>query len=173
MLFRSDLEVAYDAQQGSYYVFGEFLLKPKETLEKEVEIKDVWVIDSEQVAMLRQEAKEVLEGFRKTGYFERASLLYDGIERKLKEVEEMQDLSSASPGYKISNYRNCLSLLNSARSDLVTAKTLLSDVSPRGLAKFTWRIILFIVIFLGVLGAGSFYIWQRQARLESEPKPQE
>ncbi len=173
VIYKGDLEVAYDAQQGSYYVFGEYQLKPKETLEKEIEIKDVWLIDQSQIALLRQEAKEVLNAFEKTEFFERANLLYSGIDKKLKEVEQAQDLSSASPGYKISNYRNSLSLLNSAKADLLAAKTLLSEVAPKGLAKFTWKIIVFIIIFLGVLGLGFFFIWQRQSKIEAEQKPQE
>jgi len=100
-------------------------------------------------------------------------LLYNGIEKKLQEVEQMQNMSATSPSYKISNYRNSLSLLNSAKADLLAAKTLLSEVSPKGLAKFTWKIILFIIIFLGLLGAGFFFIWQRQTKLEAEQKPQD
>lgn len=168
IIYKGDLGVAYDAQQGNYYVFGEYQLQPKETLEKEIEIKDVWVIDSTQIGLTRQEAKETLEQFKKTNYVERANLLYAGIDKKLKEVEEMQDMSSASPSYKISNYRNALSLLNSAKADLLAAKTLLSEVAPKGLAGLTWKIILFIIIFLGVLGFGFFFIWQRQMKMEAE-----
>ena len=170
---KNDLGIAYDAQQGNYYVFGEYQLKPKETLEKEIEIKDVWVIDSTQIGLVRQEAKDTLEQFKKTNYVERANLLYSGIDKKLKEVEEMQAMSSASPSYKISNYRNALSLLNSAKADLLAAKTLLSEVAPKGLSGLTWKIILFIIIFLGVLGLGFFFIWQRQMKMEAEQQQQQ
>ena len=173
VIYKGDLEVAYDTQQGSYYVFGEYQLKPKETLEKEIEIKDVWLIDSSQIAVLRQEAKEILNGFEKTKYLDRATLMYNGINNKLKEVEQMQGLSSASPGYKISNYRNSLSLLNSAKADILAAKTLLSEVTPKGLARFTWKVILFIIIFLGVLGLAFFFIWQRQMKIEAEQQAQQ
>jgi hypothetical protein len=173
IIYRDDLEVSYDAQQGSYYVYGEYQLKPKEALEKVIEIKDVWVIDPAQVTILRQDAQEMLESFKKTSYFNRAQLLYNGIEKKLKEVGEMQDLASVSSGYKISNYRNSLSLLNSAKADLLAAKTLLSEVAPKGMARFTWKIILFIIIFLGILAGGFFFIWQRQTKLEAEQKLQE
>ena len=173
VLDKNGLEVAYDDQQGSYYVYGEFLLKPKESLEKEIELKDVWVIEKPQIALLRQDAKDVLESFKKTNYLQRAQIISQGIDKKLKDVEEMQDISSASPGSKISNYRNSLSLLNSAKADLLAAKTLLSEVAPKGLAKLTWKIILFIIIFLGVLGAAFFFIWQRQTKLEAEQKPPE
>jgi len=173
VIYKGDLEVAYDSQQGGYYVSGEYTLKPKEVLEKEIELKDVWVIEPAQIAVLREDAKAVVEGFKKTNYVERATLLYNGIEKKLQEVEQMQNMSATSPSYKISNYRNSLSLLNSAKADLLAAKTLLSEVSPKGLAKFTWKIILFIIIFLGLLGAGFFFIWQRQTKLEAEQKPQD
>ncbi|MFA5356789.1 MAG: hypothetical protein WC301_05245 [Candidatus Omnitrophota bacterium] len=173
VIYKGDLDVAYDAQQGSYYVFGEFLLAPKEVLEKEIEIKDVWVIDPGEATVLRREAQDLLGAFKKTKYYERAEIIYNVVDKKLKELEEMQDLSSASPGYKISNYRNSLSLIKSVKSDLIAAKTLLSEVLPKGMARFTWGVILFIVLFLGVLGGGSFLIWQRQSKFVLEEKPQE
>ncbi|MDD5464726.1 MAG: hypothetical protein PHP73_00010 [Candidatus Omnitrophica bacterium] len=173
VIYKDDLEVIYDTQQGSYYVYGEYELKPKEVLEKEIELRDIWVIDASQISMIRQEAKEILEGFKKTNSIERAKALYSDIDKKLKDVEQMQAIASASPGYKISNYRNSLTLLNSVKADLVAAKTLLAEVTPKGMARLTWKIILFIIIFLGILGAGFFFIWQRQSKLEAEQKPQE
>ena len=173
VLAKDDLEIGYDTQQGSYYVHGEYTLKPKEVLEKEIEIKDIWVIDESQIGLLRQDAKSVVDEFKKTGYAEKAALIYQGIDKKLQEVSEMQKASEVSPGYHISNYRNSIGLLNSAKADLVAAKTLLAEVSPKGLAKFTWKIIVFIIGFLGILGLGFFFIWQRQSKIEAEQKPQE
>jgi hypothetical protein len=173
IIYKEDLEVSYDTQQGSYYVHGEYTLKPKEVLEKEIELKDIWVIDGSQIASLRQGANDIVEAFKKTKFSEKAVLLYQGIDKKLNEVVEMQKASSVNPSYHISNYRNSLSLLNSAKADLLAAKTLLAEISPQGMAKFTWKIILFIVIFLGVLGIGFFFIWQRQSKIEAEQKPQE
>ncbi len=173
VIYKEDLEIGYDTQQGSYYVHGEYLLKPKEVLEKEIELKDIWVIDESQISLIRQEAKTIAEDFKKTNYADKAALIYQGIDKKLQDVTDMQQASSASPGYHISNYRNSLSLLNSAKADLVAAKTLLAEVSPKGLAKFTWKIILFIIVFLGVLGVSFFFIWQRQSKIEEEQKPQE
>jgi len=164
VIYKDDLEVTYDNQQGSYYVYGEYLLKPNEVIEKEIELRDVWVIDPTQIALVHQDAQTILDDFKKTRYYDRAKLLCDGIDKKLKEVEAMQDLSSSSPDYKISNYRSSLSLLNSAKADLVAVKTLLAEVAPRGLARFSWMVILFIIIFLGILGAGFFFIWHKQLK---------
>ena len=173
IIYKEDLEVAYDAQLGSYYVFGEYELKPKEVLEKEIEIKDVWIIDEGQILSLRKEAKDVFAGFEKTGYAEKAANLYQGIEKKLNEIEGMQRVPANNPSQHISDYRYCLSQLNSAKNDLVAAKTLLAEVQPQGLAKLTWKIIVFIIGFLGILGLAFYIIWQRQAKLEQEEKSRE
>jgi hypothetical protein len=173
IIYKEDMEVAYDAQLGTYYVFGEYQLKPKEVLEKEVEIKDVWVIEETQIMSLRKEAKETLSGFEKTAYAEKATLLYQGIDKKLNEIENMQKTTANNPSQHISDYRYCLSQLNSAKNDLIAARTLLAEVEPRGLAKLTWKIIVFIIIFLGILGLGFYIFWQRQAKLEQEEKSSE
>lgn len=173
IIYKEDLEVAYDTQQGSYYVFGEYELKPQEVLEKEIELKDIWVIAETQILVLRKEAKDVFSAFEKTEFAPKVDSLHQGIEKKLKEIEELQRVPANSPVQHISDYRYCLSLLNTARADLVAAKTLLAEVAPKGLAKITWKLIVFIIVFLGVLGLGSYLIWQRQARWEAEHRAKE
>ncbi len=170
IIYKGDLEIAYDTQQGSYYMFGEYDLKPLEVLEKEVEIKDVWVIEDSQIIALRKEAKETFIVFEKTAYAEKAAMLAKNVEKKLKEIEGVQKVSIANPTQHISDYRYCLTLLNSANSDLVVAKALLAEIGPKGAAKLTWKIIIFIIVFLGILGLGFYVIWQRQAKIEAEQK---
>lgn len=164
---KGDLEVAYDTQQGSYYVFGDYEIKPKEVLEKEVEIKDIWVIEESQIVTLHKEAKEIFNAFAKTPYAEKATALYKSIEKKLKEIEDLQRIPAANPAQHISNYRYCAGLLNAVKQDIVTEKTLLAEITPKGLAKITWKIIVFIIVFLGILGLGFYIIWQRQAKIEN------
>jgi hypothetical protein len=173
IIYKEDLEVAYDTQQGSYYVFGEYELKPSEVLEKEIEIKDVWVIDQVELMNLRKEAKDVLAGFKRTEYADRADIMQQVIDKKLKEIEDKQRASSNNPSQHISDYRYSVALLESAKSDLLAAKTLLSEIKPKGLTAVTWKIIIFIIIFLGALGLGFYIIWQRQVKLEMEQKQKE
>lgn len=170
IIYKGDLEISYDTQQGSYYVFGEYDLKPQEVLEKEVEIKDIWVVEDAQILALRKEAKDTFSVFEKTAYAEKAASLARGIEKKLKEIEGIQLVPMANPAQHISDYRYCLTLLNSVKSDLVVAKTLLAEIEPKGLAKLTWKIIVFIIAFLAILGLGFYIIWQRQAKMEAEQK---
>jgi hypothetical protein len=173
IIYKEDLEVAYDAQQGSYYVSGEYELKPKEVLEKQIEIKDVWTIEAGQIASLRQEAKDTFAAFEKTDYAQRAGALYKDIETKLQEIEDKQVAGTNNPSQHISDYRYCAGLLDSAKNDLISAKTLLSEIQPKGMAKMTWKLIIFIIGFLGVLGVGFYIIWQRQLKLEQEERNSE
>lgn len=166
VIYREDLDIAYDTQQGSYYVFGDYELKPKEVLEKEIELKDIWVIEETHLAAWRKEADEILTAFKNTPYNQKAELLYKSIDRKLKEIEDIQAIPKPNPTQHISDYRYCLTLTVSVKSELASAKTLLSEVSPQEKVQLSWKIILFIIGFLGVLSLGFYIIWQRQAKVE-------
>lgn len=167
VIAKDDLEIAYDTQQGSYYVSGEYPLKPRETLEREVELKDIWLISGDRIAELRKETGAVFIGFEKTAYAERARLLHKNVEKKIREIEDLQGVAgSLNPAQHISNYRYCLSILDSVQADLLAAKTLLAEVAPQSTARLTWKIIVFIIGFLAVLSLGFFFIWQHQAKIQ-------
>jgi len=163
IIYKGDLEIAYDTQQGSYYVFGDYAIKPLETLEKEIEIQDIWLIEDTEIAASRKEAKDMFSAFDKTAYADKAQVLSKAIEKKLKEIEEMQAGLASNPAQHISNYRYCLTVLKSVKSDLAEAKGLFKEIGPKGLAGLTWKIIVFIIGFLGVLSLGFYIIWQKQA----------
>lgn len=174
IIFKEDLEVAYDTQLGSHYVFGEYTLDPKGVLEKEIEINDIWVISDIDLESSRQEAKNIKIGAEKTDVAQSINLICDAIEKRLNEISQMQKIAPTSPPQHISDYRYCLNLLEAVKSDLVKARTLLSQVPARpGLTATIWKIIIFVIIFLGVLGLASYIIWQRQEKLNREVGPTE
>jgi hypothetical protein len=167
ILFKDDLEVGYDTQQASYYVFGDYDLGPKQTLEKQVELQDIWVTAPAEIAALRQEAAEVLARFAATKYRERADALSREIERKLSEIETAQSQSAVNPEQHISEYRYSVKLVKEIRADLTAVKMLLSDIPSGNSLRLTWKLVVFVIGFLGVLSCGTYFIWQRQMRLES------
>lgn len=170
---KGDLDVAYDTQQGSYYVAGEYELKPKEVLEKEIELKDIWIIEQKVIDDLRKETQETFSGFDKTIYQEKAKVLYASIEKKLQEVERIQKIPVPNPSQHISDFRYCDGVLNSVKADLVSAKTMLAEVSPKNATKLTWKIIIFIILFLGIMSFGFYVVWQHQAKIEANQKVQD
>jgi hypothetical protein len=167
---KGDLDVAYDTQQGSYYVYGEYELKPGETLERDVELKDIWVIPENEIETLRLELIK-LEGLLKnTEFAERIAFLKTSIESKLNQIIESQVNSPANPERHISDYRDNLKILESVKTDMALARSLLAQVKSFPTV-MVWRLILAIIIFLGILGVSFYFIWHKQLKAIAETAP--
>lgn len=164
VLERGDLEVTYDNQQGAYFVYGQYDLKPGETLEREIQIRDVWRIPDEELDSLKAEAAKTAALLLKTDFQERVDFLKTVIDTKLGKIIERQALPSASPDKHISKYRENLALLESVKQDMLLARSLLAQAKPTRNLGAIWKLFVGIVLFLGVLGAGSYLIWQTQLK---------
>ena len=163
ILDKADLDAIYDTQQGSYFVYGEYDLKPEEVVEKEIEIRDIWVIPSSEIESLRSEMIKISEVMKNTEFAERVSFLKYSIESKLNQVVESQRNSPPNPARHISDYRENIKTIESVKTDLTLARSLLSQVKPVP-AMVIWRLIIAIVIFLGLLGISFYFIWQKQVK---------
>lgn len=161
---KGDLEIAYDTQQGSYYVYGEYELKPGETLEREIEIRDIWAIPDSELESLRLESIKLADLLKNTEFAERVSFLKNNIDSKLNQIGESQRSAPANPEQRISDFRDNLKILESVKADLSLARSLLSQAKPLPTV-IVWRLIIAIIIFLGVLAASFFFIWQKQAKV--------
>jgi len=166
---RQDLEIAYDTEKGTYYVYNSYELEPGETLTREVEIEDIWQIPEAELDSIREETEQLAKVMEKTEFYERADFLRNSIESKLNEIAFRQQHTAITPDAHISAYRETQKLLEGAKSDLVAIKTLLGKTTPISPAS-TWRMIIMIVAFLGVLGVGYFIAWQRQVKFFPRPK---
>jgi len=161
---KSDLEIFYDPQKGSYYVYGEYELQPQETIERKVEIKDIWTVPQEEIDTLRSEAKKTLRLLENTDFKERANFLMENINSKLNEIIRRQKIPAVNPQTHISNYRDNLKLLESVKNDLLLARSLLAQA--RGIPSVTiWKVFLIVIAFLAVLGLSLYLIWQRQLKV--------
>lgn len=164
VLEKGDLEVAYDNQQGAYFVHGQYDLKPGETLEREIQIRDVWRIPEDELGSLRSEAAKTAELLGNTDFQERANFLKTVVEAKLNKIIERQGVPSASPDKHISNYRENLALLESVKQDMLLARSLLAQAKPKRSLGAIWKLFVGIVLFLGLLGLGSYVIWHAQLK---------
>lgn len=161
---KGDLDVAYDNQQGSYYVYGEYLLDPGQTIERDVEMHDIWQVPAQEMESIRSESDKTSKLLENTDFRDRMTFLKQSIEAKLKEIEDRQRVPAANPERHISNYRDNVKLLESVKADLVVLRSLLAQA--KGLpATAVWRLILIIIAFLGIIGIGSYLIWQKQMKL--------
>ena len=168
IISRGELKVGYDTQQGSYYVHAQFTLKPKETKEVDIELKDIWQIKPFEIESLRRDAKKVYNILRDTEFNERAKFLLTSIEESLDAVIEKQKDKPVNPEDHISGYRENLEMIQECKADLSLLRSLLSQAKPINI-KATWKLIVAIVIFLGLLSTGFYIMWQKQIKLSEVP----
>jgi len=160
---KAELEMAYDTQAGSYYVYGEYELKPGETLEKDVELRDIWVISSSDIEALRADSDKLTGLLKNSEFADRAVFLKNSIDSKLNQIIENQKAPPANPERHISDYRDNLKVLESAKADVALMRSLLSQAKPFP-AVMVWRVIIAIILFLGVLGGVFYIVWQKQVK---------
>lgn len=160
---KAELDAVYDTQQGSYYLYGEYELKAGESVEKEIEIKDIWVIPESEIGFLMLEAAKLSALLKNSEYGPRVTFLTNSIESRLNFVSESQKNLPTNPERHISEYRDNLKILEAVKTDLALERSLLAQAKTFP-AAMIWRLVIFIVLFLGVLGLSSYIIWQKQAK---------
>ena len=160
---KDDLEIVYDAQEGCYTAYGRFKLKPNETLERDIEINNVWVIPDSEIEDVKKDLAKLSDMLVNTRFSDRFALLKNGIESKLSRIIESQKVLPSNPEQLISNYRENLKILESAQADLVLIRSFLTQlrIFP---ATTIWSIIILIIVFLGLLSIVFFIIWQNKAK---------
>ena len=163
VLDRGDLEITYDTQQGSYYVSGEYDLEIGQTIERSVELRDIWLITAADMETIRTESDKIVGLLKNTDLAERVNFLKNSIDSKLNQIIEAQKNTPTNPERHISDYRDNLRILESIKADLAMQRNLLSQFRPVPAAAI-WKVVLFIIVFLGVLGGAFYLIWQRQSK---------
>jgi hypothetical protein len=159
----ADLQVLYDAQENCYVAYGRFDLGPGEVLERVVEIRDIWVIPNGEIETVKKDLEKLSELLENTRFADRRTFLRSSIESKLNQVIESQKELPPDPQQLISRYRENLSILESAKADLLLLRSLLTQSKTLS-SKIAWRTIISIIIFLGALSGAFFFIWQQKAK---------
>lgn len=170
---KGDLKVGYDTQQGSYYVYGEYELEPSEVLEREVELEDIWVVPINEIESLRQETEKINNLLKNTEFAQRVAFLVSTINKKLDKIETDQMVTKPNPEDHISTYRSHMKLIESVKTDMAVARSMLNKVKPFSTTAI-WKLMLFALIFLAILGSSFYFIWSRQVKtLEDQGPPKE
>lgn len=182
------LEVVYDAQAGAVTVILATTLKPKESLARNVLLRDVWIIPQEQFDRFNKEVEEILAKLAGTALLDRGRLLGDGIRRRLATLAGRQGAPFIDPQAHISQYRDDLKQLQLVETELVSLRQLMvmAALNPDGHPVLqvggdagtgagaggadhgglsvltTWRIVFMILGLLGVVSLSFFFVWQRQ-----------
>lgn len=172
-----DLQIDYDISQERYYVYKEFKLEPGKSATRSVEIEDIWIMTAEELDYLVNQAGELAEKLKNTVYSENAAELQKIVEEKRQAILKRQaEAEDALPPAHIAAYRQNVITVeeikdNLTKMDEMALKVELAKSGGRKGKIFvgaTWRIILAVVIFLGVISLIFFFVWQRQAKISDK-----
>lgn len=169
-----DLKIDYDIEKGLYFVYQKYELKPGESISREIEIKDIWVIPESEIDSLLIQANELAKKLKGTAYFDMAVVLQKDIESKTRDILERQaKITDALPQTHIGAYRKNIKILDSANDRLVRLENMATKTkittgpkAERIHVKATWRLMIAMVVALGLLSVAFFIIWSRQAAVE-------
>lgn len=173
-----DLNIAYDIDKSLYYVYREYELKPGESITRQIEIKDIWIISEEEIAGLNEEAKKLVEKLKKTAYFNTAITLQEDIRNKSNDILNRQEGAiDATPQTHIAAYRENIKTMGSVKSMVTNLEKMVLETkiaagsaAKRVSIKATWGVILGVIIALGLLSFIFFIIWHRQATITETKK---
>ncbi len=108
----------YDTSTGTYYVYGEVPLGPGESVEKVVEIKDVWVQSEEDLSAMLEEAKEAARQLEGTPYEAEGEDLVNEVKEKIKQILKQQEENANNPGERIRSFRQGVQSLASVEQNM-------------------------------------------------------
>ncbi len=166
-----DLKIDYDITKALYYVYKQFELAPGESVSRQLEIKDIWLIAERELDSLIARARKLVEALRETTYAEAAAALEEYVVDKAAEILERQNAAlDALPQTHIAVYRENVKILDGIKGALARLEKMSLEIQlsaggagKRVTVRATWFLILGVVVALGLISLVFFIIWQRQA----------
>ncbi|MEK7117502.1 MAG: SH3 domain-containing protein [Patescibacteria group bacterium] len=165
------LKVDFEEASGSYIATGEFELDAGESITRQVEMKDIWIIDEGEITNLKQQAEELYNEAKKTAYSSQALILKNDTTTRLDKILRKQKESDTTPQEHILTYRDNQQELVVARdnlkkmSELVTAagagRGLLASVGGIQTVA-TWGIIVVLLAGLAIMSLFFYSMWRHQ-----------
>lgn len=152
------MQVLYDDQKGSYYVYENVEVLPGERTEREVEIEDIWTFDKDTLDKRRADMDAVLPLLRNSAFGQRVEYMRGSIEAKLKLIEDTLEGEVVNPGQHIFRYRNNMTVLTQIDSELSVAREMMLSVK-RIPSVNIWRLIIILVSLIAVIAGVLYYVW--------------
>ncbi|MCM8813558.1 MAG: hypothetical protein NC924_06455, partial [Candidatus Omnitrophica bacterium] len=163
------LELEFDSAKSLYYAYkNDIELAPKEVRSYKVEMEDIWIIPQTNVEIMKLRTGKLAEALSGTEYAETCGRLAEQIYRFLDEVAKQQADITLSREQHIGAYRANLQKMEAFKQQLTDMEKLIvkkpDDVGALT-REMTFKVIMIVVIFIGLLSAIFFLTWSRQAAL--------
>ncbi len=182
ILNKEDVELQYDPAKELYYVEKVITLQPGETYTMMVHIEDVWLVPDEQLNALRTRVENAMKiAETKPEVMVMAKILFNNVKSTLDVIDSRQKNDTELPQQHIANYRMNVKMLEDSTKDLdsleqlVAQRSVLSGSTQGGVSAListsqTWKLMLGIIAFLGLVSAASFILWSQQLKDLIKPK---
>ncbi len=95
------LELGYDVKNDTYYVHKELILGPKQIVQYNIEIEDIWTIPAEELIELQTHADRLLRFLEQEDTYETAEIIHQNVSKLLRAIRTSQeDHSLTRPGVR-------------------------------------------------------------------------
>ena len=134
---KGNFKIDYDIDQSRYFAYQDLPLDPGQTMSLEIEMKDIWVVPSDEINSLKTHSQQDMDALKKTAYSQQANLLGSSIiERLDKIVDSQKDLQGLDPQERISNFDTNSDILKEIKKDISVLDDLLIEVNPSAVSLF-------------------------------------
>jgi hypothetical protein len=120
VLDTAGLKLEYKVDAGAYYVYGTVQLNPKETKTLKIRLRDVWQIDEQEIAEVKEQIDKSLELLKDTEYYESGLVKKDTLLSRLDYILEQQQLYADNATKRIERFKVYEAELAKIRSDAVS-----------------------------------------------------
>lgn len=125
---KGDMDVGYDFDKSTYYVYQKVTLKPSEKRVLQVELKDIWMIPADEIAFLKSHTGVLMDKLKNTRHSEIAAELSGLIKKMLEQISRTQNVTALAVRNKINLYYDNSAALEEAKDNIGMLENLVIDV---------------------------------------------
>lgn len=116
-------ELAYDAAANTYYIEDDLSIAPGDTVLNQVELNDVWYVDTELLDSYREQADAYLASLKGTTYYEEGRTLRNNVNERATLIVGRQEASEYDAQQHMTDHRQNREDLMRIERDLDTLRT--------------------------------------------------
>lgn len=135
------LKLDYDVNVGSYFVYGDITLQPKETRTIKVRVRDVWRVEQTQVEEIKSQIDNSFTTIQNTEFVKTGEIRKKSLEDRLNFILEQQSNVSDNVQKRIDQYRIYDKELQEIRNNAVSVNYWRSK-PPEATAENTYRFVI-------------------------------
>ncbi len=171
-----ELKVGYDSEKSLYFAYSDGVeLGAQETRVFEVHLEDVWKVKNEELDKLQTQSDRAFKHLEVTEFSQDAKAVVDSIHARLSDIKKKQEDETVSREIHIGIYRTNLNVMEGVKEDIRMLEKMLQRTGSPASIEFlkdtvfekkdhidritAWKLIMAILGFLGLLGAGFYARW--------------